>query len=56
MPRAKIDFQDDVDNIIFDFMNTVLDIYGQKEIEWNIGKISEIRFSLEKVLDLPNIY
>lgn len=59
---TQIDLQDEIDSTIYDFMSTMNRIYmeatGQpvKELDWDIAKATEIRYLVEKLLNLPDIY
>ena len=59
---AQVVLQDKIDGAIYDFMSTMNRIYmeatGQavKELDWDIQKATEIRYLVEKLLNLPDIY
>lgn len=67
----QIELQDDIDNIIWNFINEITNIYAKNSTElqkmmenleaevafnWDIEKISDIRNHVELVLELPDIY
>lgn len=56
-------FQDEIDNTIQTFLEEIQGLYFDKngtinleEFEWDINRITEIRETAEKILNLPDLY
>lgn len=59
----QIDLQNDIDENIFFLMQKMQQLYAQackevdeKEIHWDIHKITMVRQELQKQLNLPDVY
>lgn len=59
---AQMQFQDTVDNAIFDLLQNLKNEYEMvmgkitDDIEWDIGIITQIREEVQDLLGLPDIY
>ncbi|UUD44605.1 hypothetical protein [Bacillus pumilus] len=60
--KRHIETQDNIDNVIFNMLVEMYQIYSATskevlpEFSWDIEKISNVREEIEKQLDLPKIY
>lgn len=58
----QISLQDEIDGTIHEFLNRMQEIYSnsadleREDVAWDIGKITEIRETVEGLLNLPDIY
>lgn len=59
-PNPDIDFQDAVDNLIHNFLFDMAEVYdpsrAKTPLDWDIYKISTVRETVEKLLELPERY